>query len=113
MNDYTFNMQRALNLYPEHSSHILQDMERIKQLSTECGCSMGAKFMLVSTGIVGIYIVFFNKFVFPKILMDILIGFTIIFVSSMIGKMLGIGLAKLRLTQLYRSLQSKYPIQGE
>ena len=113
MSQYMFNMQRALDRYPEHSSQILQDMEKIKQLSTECGCSMGAKFMLGSIGVVGIYFIFFSEFVFPKILADVLIGILIIFVSSMVGKMLRIGLAKLELAQLYRSLQSRYPIQGE
>jgi len=104
---------RMVNAYPEHTSHILQEMERVKQLSVECGCSMGAKFMLASAVIVGIYLVFFGKFMFPQILVDVLIGFIIIFISSAAGKVLGIGLAKLRLAQLYRSLQARYPIERE
>lgn len=74
---------------------------------------MGAKFMLGSTGVVGIYFVFFGEFDFPKILIDVLIGFMIIFFSSAAGKILGIGLAKLRLAQLYSSLQVRYPMHGE
>ena len=113
MTNYSFNLPRVLNTYPTHASHILQELEKIKQLSSECGCSMGAKFMLGSTAIVGIYFVFFGEIVFPKILIDVFIGFIMIFISSAAGKILGIGLAKLRLAQLYRSLQSRYPIQGE
>lgn len=113
MNNRTFNLRRALKAYPEHTSHILHEMERIKQLRAECGCSMGARFMLGSIAVVGVYFVFFGEFVFPRILADVLIGFVIIFASSAAGKTLGIGLAKLRLAQLYRSLQARYPMRGE
>ena len=98
--------------YPEHGSHILEDVEKIKELSAECGCSMGAKFMLLSIGVVGIYFGFLGEIVFPRILAEILISFIIIFVSSAVGKILGIGLANIRLAQRYRSLKSRYPIQA-
>jgi hypothetical protein len=74
---------------------------------------MGAKFMLASFGIVGIYFVFFSEFIFPNVLVDILFGLLIIFISSAVGKIIGIGLAKLRLAQLYKSLQARYPLRGE
>jgi hypothetical protein len=113
MTNYTFNLPRALNAYPDHTTHILQETERIKQLRDECGCLMGAKFMLASFGIVGIYFVFFSEFIFPNVLVDILFGLLIIFISSAVGKIIGIGLAKLRLAQLYKSLQARYPLRGE
>lgn len=113
LTNYLFNLPRVLKAYPEQTSHILHELERIKQLSAECGCAMGAKFMLGSAGVVGIYFVFFSEIVFPKILIDVFIGFIIIFVSSAAGKILGIGLAKLRLAQVYKSLRARYPIQGE
>jgi hypothetical protein len=113
MTNQPFNLPRALNAYPDHTTHILQETERIQQLREECGCSMGAKFMISSFAFLGIFFLFFAELTFPNVLIDIVFGLLFVFIASAVGKIIGIGLAKLRLAGLYRSLKASYPLGGE
>ena len=108
-----FNLDSALIDYPDDEIQIRQAAEEIKQYSRECGCAMGSKFMIASIAIAGIYFGFIHRIALPRSITEILWGLLFVFTASAFGKMVGIGVAKLRLAMLYRSLRIRYPSSGE
>ena len=108
----TFHLTQVLSAYPHREAEILQESDRIKKLSSECGCALGSWFMFAALGIVGAYFIFFHTFVFPKIILDLVLGLLFVFTTGTLGKGFGIGLAKWRLARLLKSFHKTYPTPG-
>jgi hypothetical protein len=113
MKKTTFKIENLLNSFPNDREEIFLYMDKVKKYSSECGCSMGAKFLMVSIGIFLIYFFRSNDFGVANLLKEFLLGILFIFTSSIIGKLIGIGIARLRLVLLSKYLIRKYRVLGE
>jgi hypothetical protein len=113
MKNNAFKIEKLLGSFPNDTEEILSYLDKVKKYSGECGCSLGAKFLVVSLGIFVIYFFAFNDFELANILKTILFGILFIFTSSIVGKLVGIWIARIRLALLYKFLIVKYQIQGE
>lgn len=91
-----------LQFYPEDKRKQIY-VQRTEKLSRECGCSMGAKFTVLSIIVTLVHLFFFSNFQF-NILFQILKYLLFIFVLSLLGKLFGLAIAKIRLYLIYRSL---------
>lgn len=113
MKKTTIKFENLLLAFPDDREEILLSVDRAKQYRGECGCSLGAKFLIASLGIFGIYFFVFGDIDLISMLWEILLGLLFIFVATLVGKFMGIGIARIRLALLYRSLLAKYPIPGD
>jgi len=78
-------------------------LERINKYKQECGCTMGAIFMTCAliTWTVRAFVVDWGN---VHIVKFGLFGVLVILLSTGLGKLLGMGVARVRLKRLYRSL---------
>jgi hypothetical protein len=77
---------------------------KLNSFVNECGCSLGAKFML---GFVTIYlaiIVVWPNLIAETLLYKILIGFAILISGAIIGKVMGITMAKINFRKSCKQL---------
>lgn len=107
LNNIKTEINNALNAIPE--DEIDRDLyaSKINEYSNECGCSMGAVFLF---GAIVIFICLFfintgwrNGHLFKYIWQRLLF----IFLSATVGKIFGIGIARIKLVMLYYSLTKK------
>jgi hypothetical protein len=77
--------------------------EKIIKLRRDCGCSMGGIFLVASFILSLGYLGIIRGFSFRAVL--IALGF--VFVSAIIGKSIGIGIARIRLSMLCKSLHKQ------
>jgi len=109
----SFKIDTLLNSFPNDREEILLYVDRVMKYRYERGCSLGAKFLLAAIGIFLIYFFHSHDFGLANLLKEIPLGLLFIFTSSIIGKLIGIGIARLRLALLYRYLIGKYHLLGE
>ncbi len=98
-------LQAFLASLPEDSKDKTYYRDKIKAYSNECGCSMGASFLLGSVGVLAAYLCLamnWHDFHLTKVL---LLGLTFIIGSSICGKLIGIAIARVRLFMLFRSIR--------
>jgi|SRR5882762_2662021 len=108
-----FKIENLLNSLPNDREEILPYIDRVKKYSHECGCSLGAKFLVASIGIFLIYFFHANDFAIANLLKQIFLGILFIFTSSIAGKLIGIGIARIRLALLCKYLIGKYHLPGK
>jgi hypothetical protein len=87
-------------------------VERAAAYSNECGCGMGGAFLIGSIGVLFLYGFFFKGFGGDNLLTEALCGIAFVFTASIVGKLTGIGIARIRLALLYRHLRVKYELEG-
>ncbi len=105
-------IERVLRSFPEERENLLQYVDRVKAYKNECGCSMSGAFLVGSFGLVILYGLLFNGFEGRYLITNALQGTAFVFGAGIAGKLTGIGVARVRLTLLYRHLHIKYQIQG-
>lgn len=66
--------------------------------------------MVISSLLWIVYLFASRGFILPNLLMTGLLGLVFIFTSTIAGKLLGIGIARLRLALLYKQLIARYHI---
>ena len=113
MKTLLFKMDNLLGSLPHDSEEKRFYASRVKKYGMECGCSLGAKFLIASTGMFIVYFSLSNHFGIANLFKEILLGMFFIFTSSVAGKLIGIGMARIRLALLYKYLIAKYPVRGE
>ncbi len=106
-------IENLLSFYPNEREELLPYIEKAKQYSTECGCAMGARFLAAAFGIFLIYFISVHNYGFVNILKQWGLGMLFIFVSSILGKFIGIALARIRLELLYHQLLTRFSARGE
>ncbi|MGH2566151.1 MAG: hypothetical protein ACRDE5_16655 [Ginsengibacter sp.] len=82
-------------------------LDKIKKYSDECGCSLGAKFSVSALLLFIFYLLKFADVRSLHITGDILYGLLFIFISGGAGKLIGIGISRIKLFFLYKSILSK------
>ncbi len=105
-------LEGLLHSFPEERESLRPYVDRAKAYSNECGCSMGGAFLLGSLGLLILYCFLFNGFGRGNLLTDALWGTAFVFSAGIVGKLTGIGIARIRLALLYRHLVVKYQMKG-
>lgn len=82
-------------------------IQKIKKYREECGCALGSFFLLAASIIFFGYVFFVLDWSQQAIFDLSLFGFAFILFSAFAGKVIGIGLARIRLILLYKTLIRK------
>jgi FtsH-binding integral membrane protein len=112
MNKASLRIEQLLESFPREREEILVYVNRTKKYANECGCSLGATFLATATGVVIVYAFYFNRFGVSGIGRIILWGIPFVLAASIVGKLIGIGVARIRLVLLYRHVIAKYHLEG-
>lgn len=105
-------IESLLNDFPDENKNKSFYAERIKKYSNECGCSLGAKFLAASVSGTPLYLFLFHDGKNTGMIKISLMVLLIIFISGITGKLIGIGIAKIKLLLLYRYLLHKRNIKN-
>ena len=97
-------VKQYLNTLPNGSQEKEYYVREIKKYNSECGCSMGARFLFGSLVIFIFYILFSKGHPFSQMLKTGLEGLLIVFIISLLGKLTGVGVARRRLQRLYKEI---------
>jgi hypothetical protein len=107
-------LERLLTCFPQDRNEIRSHIRKAKKLKRDCGCSMGAAFLVGSTFIFAVITAFvssrLDRLSFAKYL---LYGAIAVLTSTIVGKVTGIAIARIRLALLYKHLLSKHSIQED
>jgi hypothetical protein len=80
---------------------------KLNSFVNECGCSLGAKFMFAFVAIYLAIIVVWPDLIVQGLLYKILIGIAIFFSGAIIGKVIGIKMAKINFRKSCKQLMVK------
>ncbi len=86
--------------------------EKARAYRNECGCSMGAAFFSASIVILVIRSAVLHFAVNGRWFMAIVHAIVLMLGAAILGKLVGIGLARMRLLLLYRDLRNRYRVRG-
>lgn len=86
--------------------------EKARAYRNECGCSMGAAFFSLSIVILVIRSAVFHFAVNGRWVMAIVHAILLMLGAAILGKLVGIGVARIRLFLLYRDLRNRYRVRG-
>gem|GEM_PF-3782783 len=84
-----------------------QYIDTIDQLTKECGCAMGANFTALSLILITIDCIFFYHFQWNTVLVRIITYVSFILILTLMGKLLGLLVARIKKYRLYKALQTK------
>jgi hypothetical protein len=98
--------------HPSDREQLRPYVEKARAYRNECGCSMGAAFFSASILILIIRSAVFHFAVNGRWFMAIVQAIGMMLGAAILGKLLGIGVARIRLVLLYRDLQNRYRVQG-
>lgn len=107
MGNLNYREKMLLDSLPDESEEKILLTEKIRKYRNECGCSMGGKFLVAS--IIGgtFYFVVVGAGKQGSIFWNGLTCLLFIFISAGLGKLTGIGIARLRLSILLRSYKNR------
>jgi hypothetical protein len=88
-------------------------MEKAKAYRNECGCVMGGVFFVGALVLLILDGLFSHQITNGSWVGATLRGAAVAFVASLLGKAIGIGIARLRLVLTYRELRIRYPMNGD
>jgi len=101
----------VLNAIPVDEIDRSRYAEKIKKYSTECGCSMGAVFLFASAGGFIYWFLVHEGWKSGHVMISYAWqGALFVFFSALLGKLAGIGIARIKLVRLYYSLKHKYHV---
>ena len=92
-----------------HSLPISEDLrkkytDKADKLAKECGCAMGARFTALSLIFITIDCIFFYSFQCNTVLVRVLTYLTFIFILTVMGKVLGLLMARIKKYWLYKKI---------
>jgi hypothetical protein len=105
-------IERLLHSFPEERENLLQYVDRVKAYENECGCSMSGAFLAASFALLILYGFLFKGFEGGYLITNALKGTAFVLGAGIAGKLTGIGIARFRLSLLYRHLRIRYHVEG-
>jgi hypothetical protein len=105
-------LEGLLHSFPEERETLLRHVDRAKAYKNECGCSMSGAFLVGSLGFLILYGFLFSALDGRHLVTNALWGTAFVFGAGIVGKLTGIGIARLRLALLYRHLRITYHVEG-
>ncbi|MGB6415544.1 MAG: hypothetical protein WBF50_02965, partial [Pseudolabrys sp.] len=88
-------------------------IEKAKAYRNACGCVMGGVFFVGALVLLILDGLFSHQITNGSWVAATLRGAAFVFVASLAGKAIGIGIARLRLVLTYRELRIRYPMNGD
>ena len=101
-------LNRLWTSLPAERETLRRYAARAKSYRNECGCAMGGAFIAVTLTALILYGLVYRGFSWDHWLIDLVSATACLFGASILGKMLGIGLARIRLILLGRELHRRY-----
>ena len=101
-------LDRLLRSMPNEREQLRPYVDRAKALSSECGCSMGGALMVAALALVLGYEVTHDGSPQRGLVIRLLWDAAIVFAAGVAGKLIGLGIARVRLAWLYRELRVRY-----
>jgi len=98
--------------FPAERESLRPYVDRAKSYRNECGCAMGGKFAVAAFAVLILYGFAYHGFRVEHWLLDAAKAVGCLWGAALLGKLMGIGLARIRLVLLGRELRSRYRMQG-
>ena len=105
-------LERLWHALPNERDRLQPYVEKAKAYRNECGCVMGGVFFIGAFGLLIIDGLFSHQITDGGWVAATLRGAAFVFVASLLGKAIGIGIARLRLALTYRELRIRFRIEG-
>jgi hypothetical protein len=112
MSRTTARLEQLLRLHPEDQERLRPYVDRAKRYSNECGCSMGGAFLVAALVSVLAYDLRAGRLDGAGPVITILIQAMLVLVAGMLGKLVGVAVARIRLAVMYRELAVRHPVGG-
>jgi hypothetical protein len=106
-------LEELLRTRPDQRDRLLPFVDRAKRYNGECGCRMAAIFMLASIGLALVYVIAVRPHSDSHTRGTIVGALAFCFLASIVGKLTGIILARVRLLLLYRRVRVAFPSTRE
>ena len=87
-------------------------VERAKAYRNDCGCAVGGICVVATLAMLILYGFVYRRFDVEHWLLETISATVCLFGAGLLGKMMGIGLARIRLILLGRDLRNRYPVRG-
>lgn len=100
--------QDLLAAFPEREAELRPLIDRAARYGRDCGCPMGAAFLIVSLALAVAYVASAPAAGFGSMLARVVVAVLFVFVASVVGKLLGIAVARFRLARLTRELTQRF-----
>ena len=101
-------LDQLLRSRPDERERFLPYVQRAKALHGECGCSLGGAFALTALLALVVDRLRFGVVLQGGLIRSLLLGAALVFAAGLTGKLIGVGVARLRLALLYRHLRAQY-----
>lgn len=98
-------LERLLTAFPERREALLPYVERAKRYRNDCGCAMSGAFLIAAILAVAAWTLRHGGVGRPGPLAGLALAVAFVFGAGVAGKLLGVGVARLRLALLYRALR--------
>ena len=105
-------LERLWRSLPEERETLRPFVERAKAHRNACGCAMGGVFLVGAVVLLIIDGLFFHVIGGRHWAMVALLGAGFAFGAGILGKLIGIGIARVRLALVHRELRIRYHMQG-
>ena|ERR1700741_3508551 len=104
-------LERLWQALPNERDALRPYVEKAKAYRNECGCIMGGAFFIGALAFLICDFLFFHQMVGGSWVVATLRGAAFVLSASMLGKAIGIGIARIRLALIYRELRLRYRIE--
>jgi len=105
-------LERLLAARPDRRDALRPYVQRVKRLRNECGCAMSGAFLVGAIGLLIVRHLFLPDIVPMPLLGEVLAGAAFVIGAGLVGKAVGIGIARVRLVLLYRDLRKRHRGEG-
>ena len=99
--------------FPAERESLRAYVDRAKSYRNECGCATGGMFVVAAIALLIFYGFVYRGFSVEHWLLDSVSAVACLFAAAIVGKMFGIGLARVRLMLLGRELRNRYQARGD
>ena len=106
-------LERLWQTLPDERENLRPYVEKAKSYRNECGCELGGVFLVGALAFLLFDIIFIHRISGGGWLAGTLHGSAFVLGTSILGKAIGIGVARMRLAMVYRGLRNRYRIVGE
>ncbi len=96
---------------PDERPKLQPYIEKAKLFRNECGCTMGGFFLVATFVCLILDGLYFHVISGVGWITTLLRGAALVFGASILGKVIGIAIARLRLGLVYRELRLQYPTE--
>jgi hypothetical protein len=105
-------LEQLWRALPDEREKLRPYVEKAKSYRNECGCAMGGIFLIGALALLILDGLSFHGISGGGWLARALCGSAFVFGASILGKAIGIGVARMRLALVYRKVRIRYHIEG-